>query len=309
MAAMKDANPRSRHPLHRFCPQQYPAVIDADFLSLYTRQPRARPPVEKLQQETFDSAFSKLHYRAPSAPASWGDGACIGIKDVVSLPWRPVPRAVSPDNLSLLDDVRCVLLQLFFNGSLFWVPVLLIWVWRRHCKTRRRKVMFALVVLSLVFFPIRPRPAIRKWRGWHKFHRYHRTSVIVEQAHQFPPKEPTIYAVFPHGIVPAAPVSDCRSNLEVGFPLQIYQGQMGLYIFPQWPLSALPSRSNPSRLPLKSLYCDVRSGCYGDRRFRQLIGTLSANGGFHCASVFDLRADSVPHGRNSCRQVRVGVGR
>lgn len=205
-AALRQHHQHLRHPLHRFWPQQYPVVIDADFLPLYTRHTPARSPSEQLKYGSAIPAFSNLQYRAPNAPVgSSGCGRASSSSSSSLLPWRHVPHVIPKDRLTLWDDVRCVLFQLFINGSLFWVPVLLVWIWRRHCTTRRRKVVFILLVLSLLLYPIRPRPAIRKWKPWNKVHRYHRTSVILEQAEEFPPREPTIYAVFPHGIVPTAP--------------------------------------------------------------------------------------------------------
>lgn len=195
-----------RHPLHRLCTNKFPVVIDADFLPLYSQRPPARPEDEQLQLATTIRAFSNLRYRAANAPVDGRDRTSCTRGSNGWLPWRHVPRVIPPDELTLWDDVRHVLIQLFVNGSLFWVPVLLVWVWRRHCTTRRRKVLFVLIVLSLILFPVRPRPGIRKWHGWRKLHRYHRTSAIIEGAEAFPPREPTIFAVFPHGIVPAAAV-------------------------------------------------------------------------------------------------------
>lgn len=207
VAAVKKHMQTLRHPLHRFCTHKLPVVVDADFLPLYRQRHLARPADEQPQLDTTIRAFSNLRYRAPNAPVDGRDRISCSRGSNGWLPWRHTPRVIPPDGLRLWDDVCCVLMQLFVNGSLFWVPALLVWVWRRHCTTRRRKVFFVIIVLSLILFPVRPRPGIRKWRGWRNIHRYHRTSAIVEGAETFPPREPTIYAVFPHGIVPVAPVA------------------------------------------------------------------------------------------------------
>ncbi|KAL8427384.1 hypothetical protein Efla_006415 [Eimeria flavescens] len=207
-AAIRKSFQTLRHPLHRFFPQKYPVIIDADFLPLYTHQTKA-PRVSGEQQPPSEviPAFLNLRYRASDAPVDGNDSAHSSRSSISSLPWRDVPAAVPRDELSLRDDVRCVLLQLFVYGSFVWIPALIVWIWRKHCTTRRRKVILILAVLSLVFFPLRPKPAIRTWRGWNHFHRYHRTAAVVERLENFPPRDPTIYAVFPHGIIPTAPAA------------------------------------------------------------------------------------------------------
>lgn len=205
VAAVKKCQQTLRHPLHRFCTQKFPVVIDADLLPLYTHHKQGRPTGEQPQYASSIPAFSNLLYRAPNAPVEGNGHNSCGRGGRALFPWRDVPHVIPPDELGLWDDIRCVLFQLVVNGSFFWIPVLLVWVWRRHCTTRRRKVVFALVVLSIILFPIRGRPGFRKWHGWRNFHRYHRTSVIVERSEMFPPRDPTIYAVFPHGIIPTAP--------------------------------------------------------------------------------------------------------
>lgn len=207
VAAVRKSQQALRHPLHRFCTQKFPVVIDADLLPLYTQQTQGCPAGEQPKYATSISAFSNLRYRAPNAPVEGSGRGSSGRSGSALFPWRDVPRVIPPDELRLWDDIRCVLLQLLINGSFYWVPVLLVWVWRRHCTTRRRKVVFALVVLSILLFPIRARAGFRKWNGWRNLHRYHRTSVIVERSEMFPPREPTIYAVFPHGIIPTAPAA------------------------------------------------------------------------------------------------------
>ena len=209
VAAVKKLSQNLRHPLHRFWPLKYPVVIDADFLPLYLPR-HCGPPAQTTPSEVFSSSvpvFSNLRYRATNAPAD-GSNSCVacgwGEKNRV-LPWRHVPGIHPKDELTVWADVRCLLMQLLVQGSLIWVPVLLVWIWRRYCRTRRRKIIFAVVVLSLFLFPIRPKPQLRKWHGWHNIHRYHRTAAIVEASEQFPPREPTIFTIFPHGVVPTAP--------------------------------------------------------------------------------------------------------
>lgn len=203
VTALKKHLQTLRHPLHRFCPLKYPVVIDASFLSLYSQATQTAQAPESPSNSSAIYAFSNVLYRAPNAPA---DATCRGDNDT-TLPWRRVPGVHPPDGLTFWADVRCLLMQVLVQGSLIWVPVLLVWIWRRYCTTRRRKILFVLIVLSLFLFPIRPRPGIRQWHGWRNIHRYHRTAAIIEGAEHFPPREPTIYAVFPHGIVPTAPVS------------------------------------------------------------------------------------------------------
>ncbi|CDI86320.1 hypothetical protein, conserved [Eimeria praecox] len=217
VAAIKKLKEKLRHPLHRFWPIKYPVVIDANFLPLYLPQ-QYRTSTQKAPAEPASSLpapsvslFSNLRYRDPNAPS---DGSSSGSSSAnaygwgerdQALPWRCVPGIHPKDELTAWADIRCLLMQLLVQGSLIWVPVLLIWIWRRYCTTRRRKIIFAIVVLSLFLFPIRPRPQIRRWHGWENIHRYHRTAAIVEAAEQFPPTEPTIFTIFPHGVVPTAP--------------------------------------------------------------------------------------------------------
>ncbi|CDJ45687.1 hypothetical protein, conserved [Eimeria brunetti] len=204
--ALKKHSQTLRHPLHRFWPLQYPVVIDADFLPLYlprhlgpsAQKAAAAPPSSSV------AAFSTLRYRALAEGSSSSSSSCWR-EDSSTLPWRNVPGIQPKDELSVWADIRCLLMQLLVQGSLIWVPVLLVWIWRRYCSTRRRKIIFIVVVLSLFLFPIKPVPSLRKWRGWQNIHRYHRTAAIVEAAEQFPPREPTIFTVFPHGVVPTAP--------------------------------------------------------------------------------------------------------
>ncbi|KAL8269624.1 hypothetical protein Esti_006444 [Eimeria stiedai] len=210
-AALRKSAEVLRHPLHRFCTQKYPVVLDADFLELYTQQPAmSEARQQQLQPSALLPAFSKLRYRASNAPVDGTASLSYFRKAGSSMPWMHVPGAVPRDELTLLDDVRCVLLQLFVYGSFFWIPAVLVYIWRRHCTTRRRKVVFVVAVLSLVLYPIRPQLGLRNWKGWHKLHNYHRTAAIVERIENFPPREPTIYAVFPHGVVPTAPMTSRR---------------------------------------------------------------------------------------------------
>ncbi|CDJ62358.1 Diacylglycerol acyltransferase family protein, related [Eimeria necatrix] len=208
VTALKKHLQTLRHPLHRFCPLKYPVVIDASFLSLYSQATQTAQAPESPSNNSAIYAFSNVLYRAPNAPA---DATCRGDNDT-TLPWRRVPGVHPPDGLTFWADVRCLLMQVLVQGSLIWVPVLLVWIWRRYCTTRRRKILFVLIVLSLFLFPIRPRPGIRQWHGWRNIHRYHRTAAIIEGAEHFPPREPTIYAVFPHGIVPTAPAVMATGN-------------------------------------------------------------------------------------------------
>ena len=213
VAAIKKLSQTLRHPLHRFWPLKYPVVIDADFLPLYL--PHHLGPSTPKTPATVSSsgvtAFSNLRYRAPNAPAdsssssNGNGGACGWAERTRMLPWRCVPGIHPKDELSVWADIRCLLMQLLVQGSLIWVPVLLVWIWRRYCTTRRRKIIFVVVVLSLIFFPIRPNRHIRKWHGWRNIHRYHRTAAIVEASEMFPPRQPTIFTIFPHGVVPTAP--------------------------------------------------------------------------------------------------------
>ncbi|KAL8431824.1 hypothetical protein ACSSS7_005032 [Eimeria intestinalis] len=224
-AALKRDAETVRHPLHRFCTQKYPVVIDADFLELYARQPAApKAGQQHLQPSALLPAFSNLTYRASNAPVDGEATFSFNRKGGPALPWMHVPEAVPRDELTLFDDVRCVLLQLLIYGSFLWIPAVLIYVWRRYCTTRRRKVVFVVAVLSLVFYPVRPRLSLRNWKGWHKIHRYHRTAAIVERIENFPPREPTIYAVFPHGIVPTAPVlrnDICAARISTTFAVSL----------------------------------------------------------------------------------------
>ncbi|KAL8450498.1 hypothetical protein Emag_003165 [Eimeria magna] len=104
-AALRKGAETLRHPLHRFCTQKYPVVLDADFLELYTQQPAAPEAGQQpLQPSALLPAFSSLRYRAPDAPVDGKASLLSPRKGGSSLPWMHVPGVVPRDELTLFDD-------------------------------------------------------------------------------------------------------------------------------------------------------------------------------------------------------------
>ncbi|XP_026191183.1 diacylglycerol O-acyltransferase 2-like protein 6 [Cyclospora cayetanensis] len=99
-SALKKYMQALRHPLHRFSPLQYPVVIDADFLSLYSQHAGVGLSTDQQQRSRPLPAFSKLRYRASDAPVDGGNSMSRGLGTGPSVPWRTVPPVLPPDQLS-----------------------------------------------------------------------------------------------------------------------------------------------------------------------------------------------------------------
>lgn len=195
-----------RLPFHRFWPLRFPFVLDSALL-----KPNAASSVRRIP-EAVDVFRDRLARRkrvalaetfdALSAQSGSSDSAC-----QVQIPVQWAAFLEKQHSLSPAEELRVILIQLVLLGSFVWAPVLLFYVWRRFCTSRRRKVLFLIGLALLFAFPRRPRPGVRLWPGWRQIHKYHRTAAIVEKPEALPPNHPTIFAVVPHGVFPIAPVS------------------------------------------------------------------------------------------------------
>lgn len=130
----------------------------------------------------------------PASPNTW------------STQWRSYPALFPRPIASRAERCKACLLHFFLNAWFLYVPAVLYTLYRRHCTTKRSRLIFVACVLLMVLWPPRRYLPSRRWRIWRLLHRYHRATVIVEDAKSLPPTKPTLFTALPHAIVPVAQV-------------------------------------------------------------------------------------------------------
>jgi hypothetical protein len=86
---------------------------------------------------------------------------------------EPSPKALKIDLRTVLSeaaheasdpvtDAVVIAASAVLIGSFFWVPAGLVWVYKRYCTTRRRKLIFLAVLVALTAIPLPQYRAIRR---------------------------------------------------------------------------------------------------------------------------------------------------
>ena len=84
-------------------------------------------------------------------------------------------------------------------GSFVWVP-LVIWLGFKKCKTRKRRIIYVLVLCVLLSWPAKRWDAV-VWHGlWSRFVEYFSVEVVGDDP--LPKDRSGVYAVIPHGTFP-----------------------------------------------------------------------------------------------------------
>eukprot|EP00953_Heterococcus_sp_UTEX-ZZ885_P030530 16136-Heterococcus_DN1.PRE.1 len=132
-----------------------------------------------------------------------------------------VALAGSKPQISLsdkLNDLIVVTSSLVLIGSFAWVPAATYVVYKRYCKTRRRKIAFWIILTALLTVPLPECRRIRRQRGtsflaavqsvhklerwtlWNRFLRYFSGRAIGYLRSD--EQRQALYALVPHGIFP-----------------------------------------------------------------------------------------------------------
>ncbi len=89
--------------------------------------------------------------------------------------------------------------SLLVVGSFVWVPMA-IWLGWKKCKTRRRRIIYVLVLCVVLSWPARRWEAVVRHGLWSRFVEYFAVEVVADDPL---PKDPSVlYAVIPHGTFP-----------------------------------------------------------------------------------------------------------
>ncbi|CAM9689968.1 unnamed protein product [Discosporangium mesarthrocarpum] len=101
----------------------------------------------------------------------------------------------------LLNDAIVAGSSIVLIGSFFWVPASLWYVWRKKCKTRRRKFLFLLSLLAILTTQQLPTTRrLTKHALWDRFLRYFSGRVVGEV--QAAANRQALFCLVPHGIFP-----------------------------------------------------------------------------------------------------------
>ncbi|PHJ23631.1 diacylglycerol acyltransferase [Cystoisospora suis] len=128
----------------------------------------------------------------------------LGSSDVRPTQWRSYSALFPSPIESCAERFKACLVHFILNAWFLYVPPVLYTLYRRHCTTKRRRLLFIACLLFMLLWPTRRYLPSRRWRIWRLLHRYHRATVIVEDAKSLPPTQPTLFTALPHAIVPVA---------------------------------------------------------------------------------------------------------
>mmetsp|Transcript_7984 Transcript_7984/g.12110 ORF Transcript_7984/g.12110 Transcript_7984/m.12110 type:complete len:323 (+) Transcript_7984:166-1134(+) len=98
-----------------------------------------------------------------------------------------------------LEDLIIFSSSIVLIGSFFWIPVGLYFFYKRHCRSRKKKIAFFCTLFLLTFSPLPEIRRIKKFFLWRMFFKYFEGRV---ERHNFSPTSQAIYCLFPHGIFP-----------------------------------------------------------------------------------------------------------
>ncbi|CEM01553.1 unnamed protein product [Vitrella brassicaformis CCMP3155] len=103
---------------------------------------------------------------------------------------------------SVSEELKALCVAFAVVGSFLYVPIVLVWVYRRYCKTRWQKAALLAGLLLVCLVPVRQRPFIRFLGAWRTLLRYLTVVVAFEEPEKVPLQESVIMPVVPHGVFP-----------------------------------------------------------------------------------------------------------
>ena len=107
---------------------------------------------------------------------------------------------------SVSEELKALCVAFAVVGSFLYVPIVLVWVYRRYCKTRWQKAALLSGLLLVCLVPVRQRPFIRFLGAWRTLLRYLTVVVAFEEPEKVPLQESVIMPVVPHGVFPVGQV-------------------------------------------------------------------------------------------------------
>lgn len=112
----------------------------------------------------------------------------------------PIAGAESCALSELLNEGVVVTSSVVLIGSFFWVPACLYYVWRKRCKTRRRKALFLGFLVILLTAPLPVDRRVARFSLWNRFLRYFSGKVVGEMAGST--GRQSLFCLSPHGVFP-----------------------------------------------------------------------------------------------------------
>eukprot|EP00904_Undaria_pinnatifida_P004885 jgi/Undpi1/1526/HiC_scaffold_11.g04916.m1 len=99
----------------------------------------------------------------------------------------------------LINDGVVATSSLVLIGSFFWVPACVYYVWRKKCKTRRRKALLIGCLMLLLTAPLPANRRLTKLALWNRFLRYFSGKAVGKLEAG---EKQSIFCLVPHGVFP-----------------------------------------------------------------------------------------------------------